>query len=416
MKVGGEEAIEHDDAVSEPRIGMTSNLQAEPTSSSSPISSGGPGGEARPLSWEKLSAAALLRASPVATFLSIALDDETTIAAVNPAFLALVGFAEEELLGKSLGTIQSRSGDTAAWACLRSATRRIDAETEVLCTRKDRTSFWASIAFGEPIETGDGAFAQIGQIVDISRCKDAEGGLLLSQQREALGLLTNSVAHEFNNFLQILIGYIDGLKRRLGDRQEPFVQRAIGRSTEAAERAAALTRQLLAHSRRIAPDVRPVDLDALVAATGENLRPHLPARISLTVERMSGLPPALCNPTQVALAIQHILNNSVEAILEDRAEKNGTIILSTFAVPPGDAALQRPTDGAVGIAVTDHGHGMSPEMLTRALVPFATSREAGRGVGLAIVHGLMKRQNGTIAFDSRQGEGTTVRLVFPGVP
>ncbi len=61
----------------------------------------------------------------------------------------------------------------------------------------------------------------LGQIVDVSRCREAEGALALSRQREALGLLTNSVAHEFNNFLQILIGYIDGLKRRLGDRQEP---------------------------------------------------------------------------------------------------------------------------------------------------------------------------------------------------
>lgn len=395
---------------------MTSNLQTGPTPAAGTDSSSASAGQARLLSLETLSAVALLRASPIATFLTITLDGERTIAAVNPAFLALVGFVEEEVLGKSLGTIQSRFGDAAAWACLRAGARSIEATAELLCARKDGASFWASIAIGEPIETGDGALVQIGQIVDITRRKDAEGALLLSQQREALGLLTNSVAHEFNNFLQILIGYIDGLKRRLGDRQEPFVQRAIGRSTEAAERAAVLTRQLLAHSRRIAPDVRPVDLDSLVAATGETLRSHLPERISLTIERSSGLPPALCNPTQVALAIQHIVNNSVEAILEDRAEKSGTITVSTFAMPPGDPALQRPTDGAVGIAVTDHGHGMSSEVLTRALVPFATSREAGRGVGLAIVHGLMKRQNGTISLDSRQGEGTTVRLVFPGVP
>ena len=75
--------------------------------------------------------------------------------------------------------------------------------------------------------------------------------------------------------------------------------------------------------------------------------------------------------------------------------------------------MQRPGDGAVGITVTDEGQGMSPEMAARALAPFVTSREAGRGAGLAIVHGLVKRQNGTVSIDSKPGEGATVRMVFP---
>ncbi|WP_238180562.1 ATP-binding protein, partial [Methylobacterium haplocladii] len=256
-----------------------------------------------------------------------------------------------------------------------------------------------------------GTATLLGQVVDITRRVDAEGALFLSQQREALGLLTNSVAHEFNNFLQILIGYVDGLKRRLADRQEPFIQRAVTRSTEAAERAAILTRHLLTHSRRIAPDVRAVDLDAFIGSIGASLRTSLPPRIDLTISTTQDLAPALCNPTQVELALRHILANSAEAITD-----SGTITVATFAVAPGDRTLQRPSDGAVGIAISDRGHGMSPEMLTRALAPFATSREAGRGVGLAIVHGLMKRQNGTISLDSRQGEGTTVRLIFPAAP
>ncbi len=367
-------------------------------------------------SFEKLGASAFLRASPIPTFLAAPFEGSRVIVAVNQAFLALVGFTEDELVGHSLGTIQSRFGEAVVWSSLRTGVEPTEAASEVLCSRRDGSSFWASISLGKPIEADHGTIVQIGQIVDITKRKDAEGALLLSQQREALGLLTNSVAHEFNNFLQILIGYIDGLKRRLGDRQEPFVQRAIGRSTEAVERAAVLTRHLLAHSRRIAPDVRPVDLDALLAEASDALRSQLPDRIALIVERTPDLPPALCNPTQVTLALGHILSNSAEAILEDRSiTENATITISTFAVPPGDPALQRPTDGAVGILVTDHGHGMSPEMQTRALVPFATSREAGRGVGLAIVHGLMKRQNGTIAFESRPGEGTNVRLVFPGI-
>ena len=282
-----------------------------------------------------------------------------------------------------------------------------DAPQEFPAMRADGTSFWASLTVA-PLPARSW---RIGQILDGTARREAEGALALSRQREALGLLTNSVAHEFNNFLQILIGYIDGLKRRLGDSQEPFIQRAILRSADATERAAILTRQLLAYSRRIAPEVRAVDLDVIVADLAERLAPDLPAGVQLVVARTPGLSPAISNPTQIEFALRHLVANACEAM-----PSGGTLTLSTFRVEPGDRSLQYPGDGIVGIAVTDTGQGMSPEMLTRALAPFQTSREAGRGAGLAIVHGLMKRQNGTITLDSRTGDGTQVRLSFPAAP
>ncbi|GJE53583.1 ATP-binding protein [Methylobacterium thuringiense] len=349
-------------------------------------------------------ALALLTASPVPAFVVA----DGVITAVNPALATLSGHAAEELVGGGIEVLQTRQGDHAAWAVLREAVAAgRTAGADLLCLRKNGSSFWAAIQVA-PLGTPP---VLIGQVVDITRRVDAEGALVLSQQREALGLLTNSVAHEFNNFLQILIGYVDGLKRRLADRQEPFIQRAVTRSTEAAERAAILTRHLLTHSRRIAPDVRAVDLDAFIDSIAESLRAALPPRIDLVFATTHDMVPALCNPTQVELALRHILANSAEA-----TAGSGAITVATFAVAPGDRTLQRPSDGAVGIAVSDRGHGMSPEMLTRALAPFATSREAGRGVGLAIVHGLMKRQNGTVSLESRPGEGTTVRLIFPAAP
>ncbi|WP_442785886.1 ATP-binding protein [Methylobacterium sp. C25] len=346
----------------------------------------------------------LLDASPVPAFVA----EAGVIRAINPALAALADRPAVEFLDGGIEVLQASQGDAAAWAALQDAiAQRHTTALDLLCSRANGSSFWATIALA-PLR---GTRTVIGQVVDITRRVDAEGALVLSQQREALGLLTNSVAHEFNNFLQILIGYVDGLKRRLADRPEPFIQRAVTRSTEAAERAAVLTRHLLTHSRRIAPDVRAVDLDAFLASISDSLTAALPPRLSLSITGTAGLPPALCNPTQVELALRHILANSAEATTEA-----GRVTVATFAVPRGDSTLHRPSDGAVGIAISDRGHGMSPEMLTRALAPFATSREAGRGVGLAIVHGLMKRQNGTISLESRPGEGTTVRLVFPTAP
>lgn len=333
---------------------------------------------------------ALLDAGAVPAFLCDPSVDGQPLIYANPALLALTGYSADALIGQGIGRIAAEKAATG--------------DAEFLARTRDGDSFWASLTTAPVAGTG----LVLGQIVDVTRQREAEGALALSRQREALGLLTNSVAHEFNNFLQILIGYIDGLKRRLGNTPDPFIQRAVLRSTDAAERATVLTRQLLAFSRRIAPDVRPVDLDGLVADISARLSPGLPKGVRLEVEATPDLPRALSNPTQVELALSHVVANACEAM-----QGEGTITLATCRIGSADRTAHAHPEGAVGIVVTDNGSGMSPEMLARALAPFATSREAGRGAGLAIVHGLMKRQGGTIALDSRQGEGTTVRLIFP---
>ncbi|CAM3367526.1 MULTISPECIES: two-component system sensor histidine kinase NtrB [Methylobacterium] len=330
---------------------------------------------------------------------SLLIDAQGRVRYANPAFERLTGHPAQALAERGLEPILASRGSAPDLS--------VDAPQEFLAQRSDGTSFWASLT----LERLPGTDARIGQMLDVTARREAEGALALSRQREALGLLTNSVAHEFNNFLQILIGYIDGLKRRLGDRPEPFIQRALVRSADATERAAILTRQLLAYSRRIAPDVRAVDLDAIVAELAERLAPDFPAGIRLVVNPTPGLPRAISNPTQIEFALRHLVANACEAM-----PAGGTVTLSTFRVDPGDRALHQPGPGTVGIQVGDTGPGMSPEMLARALAPFQTSREAGRGAGLAIVHGLMKRQNGTITIDSQPGEGTRVRLGFPAAP
>lgn len=340
------------------------------------------------------------------TIPSLIIDRVTAkIVSANPASARLTGHEIDDLRGRDVHCLLGANTDRTARAVFADAlTGEREDAVEVLAWRRNGSTFWAEI---HAVRVPDTPLLLV-QVIDVTRRRDAEGALALSRQREALGLLTNSVAHEFNNFLQILIGYIDGLKRRLGDREEPFIQRAVTRSTDAVERATILTRQLLTFSRRIAPDVRPVDMNALVTAFGARMRPTLPPQVSLTIRTAPNVPNALSNPPQVDLALAHILANSCEAM-----PRGGTIEIETYAVPPSDPAIRRPGDGAIGILVRDTGHGMSPEMAARALAPFITTREVGRGTGLAIVHGLVKRQNGTVSVDSRPGEGTVVRLIFP---
>ena len=343
---------------------------------------------------------ALVDAATVPTFLAGPDAEGAPILYANPAYLRLTGYAADEIAGRPARFLAAERGERG-----QAAAEGPDAD--FLAARRDGSTFWAVLGL-VPVA---GTSLLLGQVLDVSRRHDAEGALALARQREALGLLTNSVAHEFNNFLQILIGYIDGLRRRLGDSPDPFIQRAMVRSGDATERAAALTRQLLAFSRRISPDVRPVDLDAVVAEIADRLRSTLPAGLRLDVTGTPGLAHAVSNPTQIELALRYLVANAAEAMPD-----GGTLSVATFALALSEHAIRYPGEASVGIRIRDTGTGMSQEMLARALAPFATSHEAGRGAGLAIVQGLMKRQNGTIALESRPGEGTEVRLVFPAIP
>ena len=253
---------------------------------------------------------------------------KTTIVAANPAFARLTGHDTGDLVGRDAHLLLGANTDKDARAAFAAALAGKRPEgIEVLAWRRNGSTFWAEI-FAARLPDTD---LLLVQVIDVTRRRDAEGALALSRQREALGLLTNSVAHEFNNFLQILIGYIDGLKRRLGDREEPFIQRAVIRSTDAVERATILTRQLLTFSRRIAPDVRPVDMNALITAFAARMQATLPPGVALTIRAAPDLPNGLTNPTQVDLALSHIVANACEAM-----PSGGSIEIASFVVPPSD--------------------------------------------------------------------------------
>ena len=273
----------------------------------------------------------------------------------------------------------------------------------MLLRRRDGATLWAGLHLGAPAEG-----LRLVQWTDTSRTRDLESALGQAQRREALGQLTNGVAHEFNNLLQILVGYVDGLKRRLGEHPDAFVQRALVRATEAAERATGLTRHLLAFSRKHRPEPRPTDLNALIEGFIDRARAILGPAVTLDLALAPDLRPACLDPIQTELILQIVLANAREAMPE-----GGRVTVSTANHGSDGVA----TDGTLGrhvvLTLADTGTGMPPEVLARALEPFFTTREPGRGTGLAILNALMKRQGGSVGLRSTPGEGTLLRLSFP---
>ncbi|WP_128563765.1 ATP-binding protein [Methylobacterium crusticola] len=349
----------------------------------------------------------LLRASlAVAPLPSLLLDPARPgcpVAFANPPALALLG---RGLVGRALPEFGCDAHGEAALRALVAADGPGSAEAQL--RRADGATLWAVLHVSAVDGEGTGGALRLAQCVDVSRCRDLESALGQAQRREALGQLTNSVAHEFNNLLQILVGYVDGLRRRLGDHPDPFVQRALTRSTDAAERASTLTRHLLSFSRKHRPEPRPVDLNGLLRGFAGRARAVLGEAIGLDLDLADDLWIALVDPIQTELILQILLSNAREAMTA-----GGRVAVATENLG-GEGVSSDGTAGRhVVLTVADTGAGMPPEVLARALEPFFTTREPGRGTGLAILNALVKRQNGAVALRSHPGEGTLLRLTFP---
>lgn len=247
---------------------------------------------------------------------------------------------------------------------------------------------------------------------DVTAHRSLEDQLRHAQKLEALGQLSGSVAHDFNNLLSVIIGYSEILS------SGPAVQGAAKTQLEtikrAAERAASLTSQLLAFSRRQVLQPSVINLNSLVRETERMLHRLMPEDLHQEIELDPVLWKTRADPNQI---VQVIINLAVNA--RDAMPKGGVLKIQTANLALKDGAV---IDGVelhagdyVKLSVTDTGTGMSPETRSRVFEPFFTTKEAGKGtgLGLATVYGIVKQSGGFIFVDSRLGAGTTCTVYLP---
>ena len=256
---------------------------------------------------------------------------------------------------------------------------------------------------------------------DISERKRAEVArelledeLRQAHKMEAVGQLAGGIAHDFNNLLAVISGYAQILLRRPED--EAAGHKEIAEIAKAAERASHLSRQLLAYSRKQVLELRPLDLNDVVAKS----QTMLERVIGDDIEVSSTLAPELGSISADAGQIEQIIVNLV-VNARDAMPEGGRLLLETGNVSFSDASTDRPPDVSPGdyvvLAVTDTGLGMDAATVGRIFEPFYTTKErdAGTGLGLATVDGIVKQSGGHIEVESEPGLGTTFRVYFPRV-
>ncbi len=249
---------------------------------------------------------------------------------------------------------------------------------------------------------------------EMDRRRELEDQLVHSQKMEAVGRLAGGVAHDFNNLLTIITGYTDMLSGHVEG--NPVAVECVREVREAAERATALTNQLLAFSRRQVAVPRVVHLNKGIRRLEKMLRRIIGEDIELQMSLAGDLAPARVDPSQMDQVLMNLAVNSRDAM-----PHGGRLTVETANVRLHDeyaAAHVGVQPGPyVMVAVGDTGTGMDESTKARIFEPFFTTKEQGKGtgLGLSIVYGIVKQNGGGIEVDSEPGQGTLFKIYLPAV-
>jgi two-component system cell cycle sensor histidine kinase/response regulator CckA len=330
----------------------------------------------------------------------------------GPDLAVYIGKTAVEILGPELGCVHTEAGERA----LRGESVTFDWSMPVDGTMRHFT------ATNSPLR---GPRGEITGVVGINReCTDqvqrdkalseARDQLRQAQRLDALGQLAGGVAHDFNNLLTVIMTYAAILLEDAVPGTDEA--RSVEEIRDASERAAALTRQLLAFSRRQVLQPRAIDLNETVTEVEKMLRRVLPPDVEVDTMLAPDLGLVMADPGQIEQVLVNLAINARDAMPD-----GGRLTISTAnvdldgAYADADVDLRAMTGPHVVITVADTGIGMSPEVVSKAFDPFFTTKDVGKGtgLGLATVHGIIEQSGGRVRIYSEVGRGSTFRIYLP---
>jgi two-component system cell cycle sensor histidine kinase/response regulator CckA len=340
---------------------------------------------------------------------------EGTIEWVNPAFTRVTGYSPEEAIGRNPRVLKSGAQTPAFYKGLWETLLEGRVWCGELSNRRKDGSLYTEEMTITPItdETGDIAhFAAIKR--DISERIALENSLHGARKMEALGQLAGGVAHDFNNLLGVIRGHGELLAGRLGP-SDPGREK-LEQILKASDRAAKLTRQLLAFGRRQVLEPRVVDLNAVVVETERLLRRLVGEDIAVVISLGADLGRVRVDPTQIDQVLLNLAANARDAM-----PQGGRFTIGTSNVEVSEAECRTRAGTQLGrfvrLRVSDTGMGMDEATRSRIFEPFFTTKEVGKGtgLGLASVYGIVKQSGGYVWVDSAPGKGSSFDIHLPSV-
>jgi PAS domain S-box-containing protein len=351
------------------------------------------------------------------------LDDAGRILQMNPAGLHILGAkSSDEIIGKNMFDFVAPAQHDEVRKCFSKVFKR---ENGVTCAFEmiglHGARHWVEshmIAMqvnGDPVEV-------LAVTRDVTKERQAEKTLRTSQERlqqaqkmEALGALAGGIAHDFNNILAAIVGYAELARMTIPAENEAYD--AIGETLKAAGRATDLVRQILTFSRQKEQERRVISLTPIVCEVGKLLRAALPASIQIQTILASRLPNVLADGSQIHQVLMNLGANAGHAMRKQDGILE--IVLGKMLVSEGTArASIGLTPGLyLRVVVRDTGEGMTREIMQRMFEPFFTTKPPGEGtgLGLSVVHGIVKAHDGAISVTSEPGKGSSFEIFLPAV-
>jgi len=340
-------------------------------------------------------------------------DAEGTIEYVNPKFTELTGYTQDEVIGQNSRMLKSGTTPPEFYANLWQTIKAGKVWRGVFQNKKKNGELFSERGTISPVMDEVGCITRFIAIKeDITDRLKLEEQLRQSQKMDAIGHLAAGVAHDFNNLLTIV--QFETSLLALNPSLDPASRDGVNQIEKAAERAANLTRQLLAFSRKQQKEARIIDLAGLVADMTRLLQRILGEDITLTTQIASGLPTLLADPGMIEQVIMNLAVNSRDAM-----SSGGKLEITVCEIAFDHADINQHPSGRPGnffkLQVSDNGSGIAPEHVSQIFEPFFTTKEEGKGtgLGLATVFGIVKLHHGWIEVASELGQGTTFQVFLP---
>ena len=332
---------------------------------------------------------------------------------VNPAFTVATGYSSEEVLNKNPSILQSGNMSDDFYSNLWETIIKGNTWSGIFQNKRSNGELYWDEAKISPIKNHQGEITHfLGVQSDISDKKRIEQQLRRSQKMDALGKLTGGIAHDYNNMLNVILGYSELLEMVLSDESDDKAKEFLKEIQHATERGSTLSKKLLAFSRQESTEPESVDVNKLLLDTQNMLEKTLTARINLEYKLSDSVWPVYLDKGDLEDAILNMCINSMHAMPD-----GGDLSVATFnhTLSTDEAkVINLPVGDYVQISISDNGCGINEEVLNQIFDPFFTTKgELGTGLGLTQVYGFIKRAKGAITIDSSLNQGTYILMYFP---
>ncbi len=347
---------------------------------------------------------------------TIVITDTTgSIEYVNPTFEKITGYTADEALGKNPRILKSGHHDEPFYQNMwQTICAGRTWKGHIVNKRKDGTLFEEDASIS-PVRNRNGDIINYVAVKrDVTQEMALKKQLHHAMKMEAIGTLAGGIAHDFNNILSAILGYAEMTELRLAE-DDP-IRRDMEQIITAGHRATDLVRQILTFSRQEENDkLKPVNVQRIIKEVLRLLRPSLPATIALQVDIDPDCGQALADPARIHQVLMNICANAKQAM----HERQGVLTIRLSEID-GDSMIVPLLHGQtrwLDLEIADNGAGMEPLVKERIFDPFFTTKQkdGGTGLGLSVVHGIVKSHGGEITVDSKPGEGTTFHVYLPVV-